>query len=341
MNTSLHKKNLRLQSLTHLGVFVLASVFALSSFFPTTTHAQNTPDTFPNRPIKLVVPYPPGGGADTLARLVASGTSAKLAQPVVIENKPGGNTVIATEYVANQAPDGYTLLYVASAFTINPSLYKLRYSTTKDFAPIALIALIPFVIETSIQSPIHSIKDLIAEAKKRPGQLSYATYGTGSPVHLSAELFQLMTDTTLLHVPYKGSAPGLTDLMGGQVDLAFGSIEPSLQLLRNKKIRPLAVTTRQRIAAAPELPTVAESGVPGFETIGWNGIVAPANTPKPIVDRLNAVINQVIQEPAMSEKLSAQGVELDIKSPEALAQMIEVEINKWDSLVKKADIKAE
>ena len=326
---------------TRLRFATLIAAVSLATFFIPTTQAQSNTDNFPNRPIKLVVPYPPGGGADTLARLVATGMSAKLAQPVVIENKPGGNTAIATEYVANQSPDGYTLLYVASAFTINPSLYKLRYSTIKDFAPIALVALIPFVIETNMQSPIHSVKDLIAEAKKRPGQLSYATYGTGSPVHLAAELFQLMTDTTLLHVPYKGSAPGLTDLMGGQVDLAFGSIEPSLQLMRNQKIRPLAVTTSKRISAAPEIPTVAESGVPGFETIGWNGIVAPANTPKTIVDRLNSVINQVIQEPAMTAKLSAQGVELDIKTPEALTQMIEVEINKWDALVKKVGIKAD
>ena len=306
-----------------------------------TSFAQDKTPAYPTRPIKLVVPYPPGGGADTLARLVATGMSEKLAQPVVIENKPGGNTAIATEFVANQPADGYTLLYTASAFTINPSLYKLRYSTTKDFAPVALIALIPFVIETNIQSPIHSVQDLIAEAKKRPGQLSYATYGTGSPVHLSAELFQLMTGTQLLHVPYKGSAPGLTDLMGGQVDLAFGSIEPSLQLMRNQKIRPLAVTTSKRISAAPEIPTVSESGVPGFETIGWNGVVAPANTPRPIIDRLNAVINEVVQQPAMTAKLSAQGVEIDIKTPEELARMIELEINKWDALVKKAGVKAD
>ncbi len=335
MNSKFNKKRARLQIAALIGAFVLTASCA------TTTQAQSNTAAFPNRPIKLVVPYPPGGGADTLARLVATGMSAKLAQPVVIENKPGGNTAIATEYVANQAPDGYTLLYVASAFTINPSLYKLRYSTTKDFAPVALIALIPFVIETNTQSPIRSVQELITEAKKRPGQLSYATYGTGSPVHLAAELFQLMTDTKLLHVPYKGSAPGLTDLMGGQVDLAFGSIEPSLQLMRNQKIRPLAVTTTKRISAAPEIPTVAESGVPGFETIGWNGIVAPAHTPKTIVDRLNTVINQVIQEPAMMAKLSAQGVELDIKTPEALTVMIETEINKWDALVKKADIKAD
>lgn len=324
-----------IKNLIRLGTSLLL-MFGLSL-----TYAQHNSTHYPSRPLKLVVPYPPGGGADTLARLVATGMSEKLGQPVVIENKPGGNTAIATEYVANQPADGYTLLYVASAFTINPSFYKLKYSTTKDFAPIALIALIPFVIETNNQSPIYSVKDLIAEAKKRPGQLSYATYGTGSPVHLAAELFQLMTNTELLHVPYKGSAPGLTDLMGGQVDLAFGSIEPSLQLMRNQKIRPIAVTTTKRIAAAPEIPTVAESGVPGFETIGWNGIVAPAKTPKSIIDKLNVIINQVLQEPTMAAKLAAQGVELDIKTPEALAQMIEVEIDKWNALVKKANIKPE
>ena len=335
MNITLNNKQPFFKHLSSICTLALTACFALPAY------AQSHLPAYPSRSIKLVVPYPPGGGADTLARLVATGMSEKLAQPVVIENKPGGNTAIATEYVANQPADGYTLLYVASAFTINPSLYKLRYSTTKDFAPVALIALIPFVIETNTRSSIYSVSDLIAEAKKRPGQLSYATYGTGSPVHLAAELFQVMTDTKLLHVPYKGSAPGLTDLMGGQVDLAFGSIEPSLQLMRNQKIRPIAVTTTKRIGAAPEIPTVSESGVPGFETIGWNGIVAPANTPKKIVDRLNEVINQVIQEPAMMAKLSAQGVELEIKTPEALAQMIETEINKWDALVKRAGVKAD
>ena len=304
-------------------------------------HAQARVTDYPSRAVKLVVPYPPGGGADTLARLVAAGMAIKLAQPVVIENKPGGNTAIATEYVANQPADGYTLLYVASAFTINPSLYTLRYSTENDFVPIALVARIPFVIETNNKSPIHSVQDLIDEAKKRPGELSYATYGTGSPVHLAAELFQVMTGTKLLHVPYKGSAPGLTDLMGGQVDLAFGSIEPSLQLMRNKKIRPLAVTTSSRIAAAPDIPTVAESGVPGFETIGWNGIVAPVKTPKSIVDHLNRVINQVIQEPAMQERLLSQGVEIDIKTPEEITTLIHHEITKWDALVKQAGVKAQ
>ncbi len=321
-------RKLFLQQIAGLALMACASA----------TFAQTGLSDYPKKPVKLVVPYPPGGGADTLARLVASGMAEKLGQPVVIENKPGGNTAIATEYVANQPADGYTLLYVATAFVINPSLYKLRYATEKDFAPVALIAEIPLIIVTNNQSSIHTVADLIAEAKKKPGQLSYATYGTGSPVHLAAEMFQLRTGTSLMHVPYKGSAPGLTDLIGGQVSLAFGSIEPSLALMRSKKLRPIAVTTLSRIEAAPDVPTVSESGIPGFEAIGWNGIVAPAATPRPIIDRLNAVINKVVQEPEMTNKLKSQGVELDIKTPRDFASMISSEIAKWEALVKQANV---
>ena len=296
---------------------------------------------YPSRPIKLVVPYPPGGGADTLARLVSRGMADKLGTPVVIENKPGGNTAIASEYVANQPADGYTLLYVATAFVINPSLYKLRYSTEGDFAPVGMVAQIPLIVVTNKQSPIHTVKELIDAARKSPGQITYATYGTGSPVHLAGELFQVMTDTKLLHVPYKGSAPGLTDLMGGQVQLAFGSIEPSLLLIRGDKLRPIAVTTSKRIAALPDVPTVAEAGVPGFEAIGWNGIVAPAKTPPAIIAKLNGVINAVVQEPEMMKTLAHQGVELDVRTPAEMATLIHSEIAKWDKLVKQADVKAD
>jgi tripartite-type tricarboxylate transporter receptor subunit TctC len=300
--------------------------------------AQTAEQGYPKKMIKLVVPYPPGGGADTLARLVAAKMTDKLGQQVIVENKPGANTAIASEYVAKQPADGYTLLYVASSFTINPSLYKLRYSTDKDFAPIALVAQVPLIIVANNDFPVRSVADLIREAKRKPGQITFATYGTGSPVHLAGELFEMMTDTKLLHVPYKGSAPGLTDLVGGQVNLAFSSIEPSLALMRSNKIRAVAVTTRKRISAAPNVPTVAESGVPGFETAGWNGIVAPAGTPPGIVKRLNAVINEAVQLPEMRERFAVQGVEVDIKTPEAFASMIDGELVKWAALVKKANI---
>jgi tripartite-type tricarboxylate transporter receptor subunit TctC len=299
--------------------------------------AQTAEQGYPKKLIKLVVPYPPGGGADTLARLVAAKMTDRLGQQVIVENKPGANTAIATEYVAKQPADGYTLLYVASSFTINPSLYKLRYSTDKDFAPVALIAQVPLIIVANNDFPVRTVADLIREAKRKPGDISFATYGAGSPVHLAGELFELMTDTKLLHVPYKGSAPGLADLVGGQVNLAFSSIEPSLALMRANKVRAIAVTTSKRISAAPNVPTVAET-VPGFETAGWNGIVAPAGTPPEIVKRLNTVINEAVQLPDMREKFAVQGVEIDIKTHEAFASMINGELAKWSALVKKANI---
>ena len=320
---------------------LLLSACLLSTFAMGTVLAQSAKSDFPQKPIKLVVPYPPGGGADTLARVVASKMSEKLDQQVVVENKPGGNTAIATAYVATQPADGYTLLYVASSYSINPSLYKLRYSTEKDFAPIALIAIVPLIIVTNNQSPIHNIQELIALAKAKPGVLTYGTYGAGSPVHLAGELFQSMTGTKLLHVPYKGSAPSLTDLMGGQVDLVFGSIEPSLQLMSTEKIRPLAVMTSERIPAAPQLPTVAESGVPDFEASGWNGIVAPAGTPQEIVNRLNRVINEVVMQKDVHDRLAKQGVVVDPKTPEAFSLMIKHEIDKWSKLTKDVNIKLE
>lgn len=320
------------------SVMLLAT--SLSVVAQTTASPSSGMDGYPKRPVKLVVPYPPGGGADTLARLVAAKMALKINQPVVIENKPGGNTAIASEYVANQPADGYTLLYVASSFTINPSLYKLRYSTQKDFAPIALVAQVPLIIISNKDVTIASTTDLIAAAKKNPGQITYATFGTGSPVHMAAELFQVMTDTKLLHVPYKGSAPGLTDLVGGQVNLAFSSIEPALALMRSDKVRPIAVTTTKRIAAAPDVPTVAEI-VPGFEAIGWNGIVAPAATSQDVVNYLNAVINEVVQDPELAAKFASQGVEVDLKTPETFAAMINSELSKWAALVKKVGIHAD
>jgi tripartite-type tricarboxylate transporter receptor subunit TctC len=324
-----------------ISKYLVLSFCLVSSIAHVGARAQSTHSDYPQKSIKLVVPYPPGGGADSLARVVASKMSKKLEQQVVVENKPGGNTAIASAYVATQPADGYTLLYVASSFAINPSLYKLRYSTENDFAPIALVAKVPLIIVTNEKSPIHNVKELIAYAKSKPGVLTYATYGAGSPVHLAGELFQSMTGTRLLHVPYKGSAPGLTDLMGGQVDLVFGSIEPSLQLMSSGKIRPIAVMTDVRIPAAPQVPTVAESDVPGFEANGWNGIVAPAGTPKQIVNRLNRVINEVVMEKDVHDRLAKQGVVTDLKKPEAFSQMINFEIQKWEKLTKDVNIKME
>ena len=299
-------------------------------------HAQG----YPKGPVRMIVPYPPGGGADTLARLVAAKMGDKLGQQVIIDNKPGGNTIIGTEYAAKQRPDGQTLLYIPSSFSINPSLYKVPYSTEKDFAPIALVAQVPFLLVSNLQFPIRTVSDLIKAAKQKPGVITFASYGAGSPAHLAGELFKFMTKTDMLHIPYKGSAPALTDVVGGQVFISFSSIEPAVVLVRANKLRGIAVTTAKRVSGVPEYPTIAESGIPGYEAIGWNGIVAPAGTPNDIVQRLGNIINDAIASPDLTERFKTLGVEIDLKSPAQFSTMIKDEIVKWANVIKSANIKS-
>ena len=321
----------------HIAVLHIAFAAACTAllFGSATVGAQS----YPRGPVRLVVPYPPGGGADTLARLVAGKMRDRLGQQVIVDNRPGGNTIIGSEYVAKQPADGQTLLYVPSSFAINPSLYKLPYSTEKDFAPIALVAQVPLLLVSNLSFPVHNVRDLIKAAKEKPGTITFSSFGTGSPSHLAGELFKYMTHTDMLHVPYKGSAPSLVDLVGGQVFISFSSIEPALALVGAGKLRPIAVTTARRVAGAPEIPTVAEAGVPGFEAAGWNGIVAPAGTPPEIVQRLGTIINEAIGSPDLSSKFAAQGVEVDLKTPQQFAAMISHEIRKWAQVVKTANIK--
>ena len=296
--------------------------------------------SYPGKPMRMVVPYTPGGGADSLARVIAVKMTEKLGQIVVIENKPGANTMLASEYVARQPADGYTLLYVASAFTINPSLYKQTFSVEKDFAPVALVAQVPLIIIANNNYPVRTLPELLAAARAQPGQLTYASYGQGSPAHLGGELLQSLTGVRMLHIPYKGSAPALTDLLGGQVNIAFSSIEPALQLIRADKVRSIAVMSAKRIAALPNVPVVAEF-VPGFEAIGWNGIVLPAGTAPEIVQKLNAVINSVVQSGEIRENFARQGVDVDVKSPESFGQMMKAEISKWARVVALSGARAE
>ena len=331
MKRSKHPFAVRCQTVAAAGA---ALAFALAG---APAHAQG----YPKGPVRMVVPYTPGGGADTLARLVAAKMRDKLGQQVIVDNRPGGNTIIGTEYAAKQQPDGQTLLYVPSSFAINPSLYKLPYSTEKDFAPIALVAQVPLLLVSNLSFPVRTVRDLIKVAKEKPGTVTFASYGTGSPAHLAGELFKHMTHTDMLHVPYKGSAPALTDVVGGQVFISFSSIQPALALVKAGKLRPVAVTTAKRVAGAPEVPTIAETGVPGFEAAGWNGIVAPAGTPPEIIQRLGTIINEAIASPDLSKKFSAQGVEVDLKTPEQFAAMVAHEITKWAKLIKSANIKPE
>jgi len=294
--------------------------------------------SYPDKPVTIVVPYPPGGGADTLARIVAQKMGERLKQTVIVENKPGANTIIATEHVARQLADGYTLLYVASSFSINPSLYKLNYDTRKAFAPVGLIAQVPLMLVANKQFPASIVSQLIDYAMQRPGKVTFASYGTGSPAHLAGELFKSMTGVDILHVPYKGSSQALTDMMGGHVDISFSSMPPALGLVKADELKSIAVTTRRRTQGAPNVPTVDESGVSGFEATGWNGLVAPAGTPLEIISTLNRVLNDIVSDPAVAKQLVDGGYEPDALSVAQFQQLIHTEIDKWGKVIQDVHI---
>lgn len=299
------------------------------------TYAQ---DAYPSKPVRLVVPYPPGGGADGLARMIARKLSDAIGQTVIIDNKPGANTMLASTEVSRAPADGYTLLYVASSFTINPSLYKVPYDTVQAFAPVAMVAEVPLIIIRNPKAPYNTLADLLTAAKANPGKINFASYGQGSPAHLGGELLASIAGVEMMHIPYKGSAPALTDLIGGQVEINFSSVEPALPLINTKKVYPIAVMTKKRIAALPDVPAVSET-FPGFEAIGWNGIVAPAGTPAAIINRLNQAVNEAVKSPELQANYAKQGVVADPMSPEAFGKLIKDEIVKWGEVVKKASVK--
>ena len=298
--------------------------------------------TYPNRPIKLFVGFPPGGGSDALARLVGAALPDKLGQQVVVDNKPGANTILATEYVKSQPADGYTLLFVSASFSINPSLYKLNYDIEKDFAPVTIVAIVPLLLITHNSLPVKTVKDLIALAKAQPGKLNYASFGIGSAAHLAGEMMLSMTGTDMLHVPYKGSAPAIADVMGGRVTMMLPGIGSAINLAKEGKLKGIAVSTAKRATGAPDIPTIAESGIPGFDVATWESIQAPAGTPPEAVAKLNAAIRDVVVGNDLRQKMFNLGFEPDaMKSPSETAQFIRAERQKWARLVKERNIKAE
>ncbi len=292
-------------------------------------------EDYPNRPIRFIVPFAPGGGGDIVVRTLAQKLNATLGQPVVVDNRSGAGGNVGTDLAAKSSPDGYTILMANVApIAINVSLYKkLPYDPVKDFAPVSLIAVFPNVLVVYPSLPAKSVKELIALARSRPGQLAYASAGNGSTTHLAAELFKNQAAIDMIHVPYKGGGPALVDLIAGQVNLYFGSMPAALPHVRSGKLRALAVTSARRSRAAPELPTVAESGFPGFEAATWIGVLAPAGTPPPIVTRLNREIVTILQQPDLEERLSAQGAEPVTNTPAQFAAYIRSEIRKWSQVV--------
>jgi tripartite-type tricarboxylate transporter receptor subunit TctC len=306
------------------------------------TAAPALAQDYPAHPITLVVPYAAGGGNDVIARIVAERMSARLGQAIVVENRGGAGGTIATRQVAKAPPDGYTLLIATSSLAINPSLYpNAGYDPRKDFAPIGLIASSANVVLVHPSVPAHSIGELIALAKK-DNTLTFASTGTGSSVHLAAELFAGMAGIKLTHVPYKGSGPALNDLLGGHVTTMFATMASAAGIMRSAdKVRALAVTGATRSTLFPDLPTVAEGGLPGYEAVLHYGIVAPAGTPRPIVDRLNTALNAALANDEVKKKLAVEGAETLPATPDKYSADIAKEEAKWSDIIRKAGVKGE
>lgn len=297
---------------------------------------------YPNKPIRIVVPQSAGGSTDLTARLIAQKLSDAVGQPVVVDNRPGAGSIIGTDLVAKATPDGYTLLVVASSITINPSLHrKLPFDPMRDLAPITQLSAFPNMLVVHPSLPVKSVQDLIALARAKPGQINYGSSGTGTGTHLSAELFKSMTGVDMVHVPYKGGGPAVTALLGGQVQLNFATIPSVLPYVRAGKLRAVAVTTSRRSPAAPDVPTIAESGVPGYDHGPWNGMLAPAKTPKAVIARLNAEVARIVHMPEAKAVLVHEGAEPVGNTPEEFAAIIRTETAKWAKVIKAAGIKAD
>jgi len=304
---------------------------------PVTGSAQ---EAWPAKPVHMILPFPPGGVTDLLARALGEKLGARLGQPVVVENKAGAGTILASDYVARAPADGYTVLFAASSLGTAPLLYdKVSYDAIKSFAPVSLVASVVHVLEVNPALPVKSVKELIAYAKAHPDKLNYASTGAGTSTHLEGELFKSMAGVEMRHIPYKGSGPALTDLVGGQVTVMIDALGSSGPFIRDGKLRALAVTTARRSAAVPELPTVAESGLPGYEAMPWLGLVAPAGTPKAVVDRLHREVVKVLADPDLRERLKGWGLDPIGNSPDEFAAFIAEDVKKWERVIREAQIK--
>jgi tripartite-type tricarboxylate transporter receptor subunit TctC len=315
----------------------LALAFSLALATVATAVAQ----TYPAKPVRLIIPFPPGGSADTIARLLAQEMSKSLGQPVVAENRPGAGGNIGVDVVAKSAPDGYTFgLAAAGALAINQHLMgKLPYDPVKDLAPIAKLADIPIVVAVANTTPAGSVQELVALAKAKPGTLSFGSAGNGTAMHLSGELFKQMAGVDMTHVPYKGSAPAITDLVAGQVPVAFVDLVSALPQIRAGKVKGLAVASGRRTVTAPDLPTIAESGVPGYDAVGWFGLVAPAGTPPDVIARLNGETVRIMALPEVRDRALATGAEPSTGTSAEFAAFIASEIPKWERVVRTSGAK--
>jgi tripartite-type tricarboxylate transporter receptor subunit TctC len=292
--------------------------------------------------VRFIVPYPPGGGTDVIARIVQPRLAEALGQTIVIENRGGAGGAVGTEAAAKSAPDGYTFLFTLSSHTINPLLYKLSYDVERDFAPVTLIVSVPQLVAANVGSPLKTMQDVVASAKAHPGRLHYASVGAGTPSHIAGELLKIKAGVDIVHGPYKGGGPAVADTLGGQVWLLFVTMPAAIGQVRAGKLRALAVTTAKRNPGAPEIPTVAEAlGIPDYEVDSWYAMFAPAKTPPAIIARMQREVARVIQLPDVRQKLLEQGGDTVGSSPEALERVVKGELKKWAELIRDAKIKLE
>jgi tripartite-type tricarboxylate transporter receptor subunit TctC len=316
---------------------VLLCAFFIAAFFPMTAAAE----TYPNKPLRLIVPFPPGGSNDVVGRMIAVQLSTRLDKPVIVENQGGAGGLIGTEMAARSQPDGYTLLLVSVAYAFNPAIYKLPYDPATAFAPVAILGAGPVVIAITSKLPVNSVKELIALAKEKPGELNYATAGVGSFQHLASELFKLQAGVDIVHIPFKGGGPAMMDVIAGNTQIAIGSLVQMLPQIKAGKLKALGVGSANRIAALPELPTISEAGVPGYEVTNWWGIVVPAGTPRSIIDRLHKELTAVVASTETKKRFETEGAEALSMSPDEFGRFIAAETVKWARVVKDAGIRAE
>ncbi|WP_416050636.1 tripartite tricarboxylate transporter substrate binding protein [Cupriavidus basilensis] len=318
----------------------LAGMAAALALTAPATHAAEA--SYPTKTITIIVPASPGGAIDLVARLVGQKMTEAWGQSVVVDNRPGATGIIGTDLVAKSPPDGYMLALVASSHAINPSMVKkLPFDTIKSFEPVALTHVVPLMLVVSPSLPVTSVKELIAYGKANPGKLSFASSGSGGAPHFSGELFKSMTGIDMVHIPYKGSTLAHPDLTSGRVSLMFDTVAAIGPQVKGGKVRPLAVTTTKRSSAAPQVPTMAQAGLPGYETSTWGGVLAPAGTPKAVVDKLNAEINKALASPDVRERLQNAGIEPAGGTPAQFASFLQVEMGKWAKVAKDAGIQPE
>ncbi len=317
----------------------LAALLGAASLASPAAHAQ----AFPTKPIRVVVPFPPGGGTDVVARAVAPKMSEMLGQPVVVENRAGAGGNIGTDAVAKSAPDGTTLLVASASTAINTTLMKesVSWDFARDFAPVVLLVLNQHLLAAHPSLPANNVKELIALARAKPGQITFASYGNGSSAHLTAELFKMMAGVDLLHVPYKGAAPAVNDLVGGQVNIMFADVAAVLPHVKSGRLKALGIASAKRFEGLPDVPTIAESGVPGFEAGGFLGLVAPAGTPAAAIAALNAAADKSLAQPEVRERLLALASPPMGGTPEQFGERIRIEIDKWARVIRAANIKAD